>query len=74
MMDVPVVAAARLKGHVGGEQTTLRVRQGVEEGISNKILGIGGVGSAGAEHIRFFKCVLILIFHAVSLRIYFFTA
>ena len=73
-MDVPVVAAARLKGHIGGEQAALGVRQGVEEGISNKILGIGGVGSAGAEHIRFFKCVLILIFHAVSLRIYFFTA
>ena len=74
MMDVPVVAAARLKGHIGGEQAALGVRQGVEEGISNKLLGIGGVGSAGAEHIRFFKCVLILIFHAVSLRIYFFTA
>ena len=36
VMNVPVVAAAGLKGHVGGEQAALGVGVGVQEGISDE--------------------------------------
>ena len=67
VVDVPVVAAARLKGHVGENQTVLRAGQRVEKGIADKILRISRVGLAEAENILRVKLFLIHDFHDDSL-------
>ena len=70
-MDVPVVAAAGLKGHVGGKQAAFRVGEGIEERIPDKILRVGRVGRAGAEHIGGFECFSVFIFHGKCLLDFF---
>lgn len=49
MVDMPVVAASRLKGHVGGEQAAFRIGQRIQERIAGEVLGIGGVRRSRAE-------------------------
>lgn len=44
MVDMPVIAAARLKCHVGNELGNLRVGQGVQERLPRKVLGKAVVG------------------------------
>ena len=47
VVDVPVVAAARLEGDVGQKHRALaRFRQWVQIGIADEILGIPGIGLA----------------------------
>ena len=66
-MDMPVVAAARLKGDVSGKQPALGVGQRVQKGIPHKKLGIGGVGGAGAKHVVLFKSLFLCVFHNKNL-------
>ena len=49
VMDVPVVAAARLKGDVRREQTGLGVGQRVQKRVADEKLGVGGIGRTRAE-------------------------
>ena len=63
MVDVPVVLAARLEGDIGQKQTVLRLCQRAEEGLAGKVLGVGVVGGAKAEHVLRFKRGLIHDFH-----------
>src|SRR5699024_1529499 len=48
VVNVPVVAAARLKGDVGGGDTVF-ARQHLEIAVAHKILGVGVVGLAQTE-------------------------
>ena len=67
MVDVPVVAAARFKGHVSQKQAVLRTSQRVEKGIADKILRVGRVGLTEAENILRVKLFLIHDFYDDSL-------
>ena len=40
VVDMPVVAASRLEGHVGGEQAAFRIGQRIQERIAGEVLGI----------------------------------
>lgn len=60
VMDVPVVAAARLKGDVCKKDGLLRIGQRIEEGRAGKILRVGGVFRAPAKDVFLFKCGFIL--------------
>ena len=62
VMDVPVVAAARLKGDVCKKDGLLRIGQRIEEGRAGKILRVGGVFRASAKDVFLFKCGFILNF------------
>ena len=62
VMDVPVVAAARLKGDVCKKDGLLRIGQRIEEGRAGKILRVGGVFRAPAKDVFLFKCGFILNF------------
>ena len=44
-MDVPVVAAAGLKGYVGNKDRLFRLGQGVERALDGEEPGIGIVGA-----------------------------
>ena len=48
MVDVPVVAAARLEGDVGGRDAVFTA-EGLEVAVPHEILGVGVVGGAQAE-------------------------
>src|SRR5699024_5526378 len=48
VVDVPVVAAARLKGDVGGRDAVLAA-EGLQVAFANKVLCVGVVGGAQAE-------------------------
>ena len=58
MVDMPVVAASRLKGHVRKEQTAFWVGQGIEKRFADEILRVCGVFSAFSEYILLFKFFL----------------
>ena len=62
VVDVPVVAAARLKGDVCKKDGLLRIGQRIEEGRAGKILRVGGVFRAPAKDVFLFKCGFILNF------------
>ena len=49
VVDMPVVAAAGLKGNVGQKQAGFRVGQRVQERLANEKLGISGVCGTGAK-------------------------
>ena len=67
VVDVPVVAAAWLEGHVGQEDAGGRVGQRVQKGLSDKILGVGVVGHTGAEDVLLFKGFFVAAFHGKNL-------
>ena len=58
VVDMPVVAASRLKGHVRKEQTAFLVSQGIEKRFADKILRVCGVFAAFSEYILLFKFFL----------------
>ena len=49
VVDMPVVAAAGLKGNVGQKQASFGVGQRVQERLANEKLGISGVCGTGAK-------------------------
>ena len=66
MMNVPVVAAARLEGYIGGEQAAFRGSQRIEEGFADEIARKGGVGRARAEYALAFKLSMIHGLHSAK--------
>ena len=55
MVDVPVVPASRLEGHIGQEHGALAGNgQGLEVGLAGKVPGIGVIGRADAEGVLLF--------------------
>ncbi len=55
-MDVPVVAAAALEGHVEErELAVLHIRQRVQKAAADKILCKPVIRGAGPEHVCLFK-------------------
>ena len=67
VVDVPVVAAAGLKGNVGQKQTGFRVGQRVQERLANEKLGISGVCGTGAKNILLLKFMFIHALHTCCL-------
>ena len=64
VMDVPVVAAARLKGHVGQEgRTFARCCQRVQKGIADKILCKSCIRLTGSEYVGLFKVFFVENLH-----------
>ncbi len=63
---MPVVAAARLKGHVGQKNRAfLRVVQRIQIGISRKIIRKRGIVLSESEHILLIKHFFIAYSHIV---------
>lgn len=55
MVDVSVVPASRLEGHIGKKHGALaRNGQGLEVGLAGKVPGIGVIGRADAEGVLLF--------------------
>ena len=71
MVNVPVVAAAWLKGYVGRKQAALRVGERVQVRLADKIAGIRGVGRAGAKQVLRFKVFFLQILHGKALLFFF---
>ena len=63
VVDMPVVAASRLEGHVGGEQAAFRIGQRIEERIAGEVLGIGGVRRSRAECVDLLELLFSFIPH-----------
>ena len=61
VVDMPVVAASRLEGHVGGEQAAFRIGQRIQERIAGEILGIGGVRRSRAECVDLLELLFSFI-------------
>ena len=59
--------AAGSKGDVGGKEPALRVGEGVQKGIPDKILGKGRVGRARTKDILDLKGPFFRIFHEKDL-------
>ena len=68
VMNMPVVPAARFKGHIGQKHSAFaRFGQRIQIGIVNKILGVCRVGIAKAKNIFFIKRSFIVDTHEKTL-------
>ena len=63
VVALPVVAASRLEGHVGGEQAAFRIGQRIQERIAGEELGIGGVRRSRAECVDLLELLFSFISH-----------
>ena len=71
VVDMPVVAAAGLKGNVGQKQTGFRVGQRVQERLANEKLGISGVCGTGFKNILLLKFMFIHALHTCCLLFFY---
>lgn len=63
MVNMPVIAAPRLKGHIGGKQTALRVGQRIQKRIAHEKMSISGIGRSRAEYIDLLELFFAFILH-----------
>ena len=71
LVDMPVVAAAGLKGNVGQKQAGFRVGQRVQERLANEKLGISGVCGTGSKNILLLKFMFIHALHTCCLLFFY---
>ena len=67
MMNMPVFAAPRLEGHIGGKQTAFRVCQRIQKRIANEKLSVSGICRSRAEYIDFLELFFAFILHNKNL-------
>ena len=63
LVNVPVVAAARFKGHIGNEYGFIGIGEGIEVGLTCKVFGVGIIWFTQTEETAICAGIILIDLH-----------